>query len=793
MKRGFPQKIGPQFPNAACQSQLNASVELPVAPSCKKTADVLNRVRRITEAAAASVVQQSDSDWVERLLKPVLADSNCQRRVRHSAAAVGMALSMGAPTVSGLFQASEAYAADAAASVQPDVTGFASTDLGASDLADVAAPEPIALGVELSGSTAAPAQVAPAPTVIARASESAPLTETQGFTYHIVQSGETLSAIARAYGVSAADVVALNALPQASLLTTGQTLKVPFGATVAAVAPAAVKVASLPESSVDDTIARLRQQRQQLQGSLGSLKTEAVALAPEAAAPEPIADPSSLTPYRVKSGDTLDTIARQYSLTRSELVAINRFDNPNILRVDQVIHLPKTAVAVQPIAAPAPSVTAAQSSMVSAPDVIELPGVTVASSKKGAAALLPSSAAAPSTFRVSSMPLRAPKLKANAVTQPETDASIAVSPLAPMTVRPAPRVATVTDRLSTSPIPGSVYRVELGDTIAKIARSYGVSMQELLSINNISDANIIFVGQQLTVPGSSQVAGLPSAVESLVAAAPTLTPTLSVVPRSSLAVQTVPSLTAIAPAATQDQGYVDTLVSEIRQLRQRYQSQPGGQVATLAIPAPAKLAVTPAPAAIAKGVRVNPEFKAAPVARSVAPSKPANQLVASASIGSQGYEPLVQTLLGKAVSPELPGLNSDSLLPDGAMAGFIWPAKGQFTSGYGWRWGRMHKGIDIAADEGTPIHAAAGGVVTYSAWNDGGYGNLVEITHPDGTITMYAHNSRLLVREGQRVRQGQQISEMGNTGFSTGPHLHFEIRTPGQGAVNPVAYLPKQG
>jgi murein DD-endopeptidase MepM/ murein hydrolase activator NlpD len=569
--------------------------------------------------------------------------------------------------------------------------------------------------------------------------------------------------------------------------------------------PTAVKVASLPESSVDDTIARLRQQRQQLQGSLGSLNK--VAVAPETAAPEPIVDLSTIAPYRVKSGDTLDTIARQYSLTRAELVAINRFDNPNILRVDQVINLPKTAVAQPtsaPIAAPIASAPVAQPAapaMAAAPEVIELPGVNVASSKKGAAALMPSSAAAPSTFRVSSMPLRAPKLKANAVTQPESD--LAVAPLAPMTVQPAPRVASVVDRMSASPIPGSVYRVELGDTVAKIARSYGVSMQELLSINNISDANIIFVGQQLTVPGSSQVAGLPSAVESLVAAAPAITPTLSAVPRraASLAVQTVPSLTAIAApapiAGTTDQGYVDTLVSEIRQLRQRYQSQSGIQTATLPIPAPAKLAVTPAPVAIAKGVRVNSEFRDATVravARSVVPAaKPANQLVASASLGSQSYEPLVQTLLGKAVSPELPGLNSDRLLPDGAMAGFIWPAKGQFTSGYGWRWGRMHKGIDVAANEGTPIYAAAGGVVTYSAWNDGGYGNLVEITHPDGTITMYGHNSRLLVRSGERVRQGQQISEMGSTGFSTGPHLHFEIRTPGQGAVNPIAYLPKQG
>jgi murein DD-endopeptidase MepM/ murein hydrolase activator NlpD len=93
------------------------------------------------------------------------------------------------------------------------------------------------------------------------------------------------------------------------------------------------------------------------------------------------------------------------------------------------------------------------------------------------------------------------------------------------------------------------------------------------------------------------------------------------------------------------------------------------------------------------------------------------------------------------------------------------------TSGYGWRWGRMHRGIDIAGPVGTPIMAAASGVVVRSGWNSGGYGNLVDIRHADGSMTRYAHNSRLLVREGQQVRQGQQIAEMGSTGFSTGPHV----------------------
>ncbi|MGL6283549.1 MAG: M23 family metallopeptidase, partial [Microcoleaceae cyanobacterium] len=107
------------------------------------------------------------------------------------------------------------------------------------------------------------------------------------------------------------------------------------------------------------------------------------------------------------------------------------------------------------------------------------------------------------------------------------------------------------------------------------------------------------------------------------------------------------------------------------------------------------------------------------------------------------------------------------------------------------RWGRMHYGIDIAADIGTPIYAAAPGVVITAGWDDGGYGNLVEIKHPNGAITVYAHNDEIYVREGQQVAQGETISAMGSTGRSTGPHLHFEIVPNGQGAVDPMAYLPR--
>jgi LysM repeat protein len=143
---------------------------------------------------------------------------------------------------------------------------------------------------------------------------------------------------------------------------------------------------------------------------------------------------------------------------------------------------------------------------------------------------------------------------------------------------------------------------------------------------------------------------------------------------------------------------------------------------------------------------------------------------------------------GGASWPDTPSYPSTNQ-PSSGSGRWIWPAKGLFTSGYGWRWGRMHKGIDVANSVGTPIVAAQHGRVTFAGWSDGGYGYLVEITHDDGSRSMYAHQSRILVDLGEVVSQGQQIGTMGSTGRSTGPHLHFEIHAPGLGAVNPMHLL----
>lgn len=121
---------------------------------------------------------------------------------------------------------------------------------------------------------------------------------------------------------------------------------------------------------------------------------------------------------------------------------------------------------------------------------------------------------------------------------------------------------------------------------------------------------------------------------------------------------------------------------------------------------------------------------------------------------------------------------------------YIWPLKDSFTqtSGFGSRWGRQHKGIDLAVSVGTTVYAADGGTVVEAQYS-GSYGNVVMIDHQNGQETRYAHNSKLLVKKGDKVYQGQPIAKSGNTGRSTGPHVHFEIRINGE-PRNPLNYLP---
>ncbi|WP_028476225.1 M23 family metallopeptidase [Nocardia sp. CNY236] len=136
-------------------------------------------------------------------------------------------------------------------------------------------------------------------------------------------------------------------------------------------------------------------------------------------------------------------------------------------------------------------------------------------------------------------------------------------------------------------------------------------------------------------------------------------------------------------------------------------------------------------------------------------------------------------------SPIIPG----SILP--GISGFVLPARGVFTSGFGSRWGTFHQGIDIAGPIGTPIYAVATGTVI-DAGPAQGFGLWVRIRHDDGSITVYGHMYDFFVSVGERVPAGMQIARMGNRGDSTGPHLHFEVIAGGR-HVDPLHWLALRG
>ena len=141
---------------------------------------------------------------------------------------------------------------------------------------------------------------------------------------------------------------------------------------------------------------------------------------------------------------------------------------------------------------------------------------------------------------------------------------------------------------------------------------------------------------------------------------------------------------------------------------------------------------------------------------------------------------------------QTPNIKPDMGLAAGISPDYEWPlsTQGVITSNFGVRYlgaGNFHYGIDIAAITGTAIVASQGGTVTYANWQ-GGYGQVVFLSHYDGSETRYAHMSRILVSEGQQITQGEKLGEVGSTGFATGPHLHFEVHIDGE-AVNPVDYL----
>ncbi len=152
-------------------------------------------------------------------------------------------------------------------------------------------------------------------------------------------------------------------------------------------------------------------------------------------------------------------------------------------------------------------------------------------------------------------------------------------------------------------------------------------------------------------------------------------------------------------------------------------------------------------------------------------------------------ESIIETLVVEEPLPQIVLVGTSPVPENGPAGFFVTPLNNyRLTSSYGPRWGgRTHRGLDMAVSTGTSVKASDGGTVVFAGW-DSGYGYRVDIDHGNGIITRYAHNSRLLVEYGEIVGQGEVIAKSGNTGNSTGPHLHFEVIVDGN-AMNPYDYI----
>ncbi len=157
------------------------------------------------------------------------------------------------------------------------------------------------------------------------------------------------------------------------------------------------------------------------------------------------------------------------------------------------------------------------------------------------------------------------------------------------------------------------------------------------------------------------------------------------------------------------------------------------------------------------------------------------------SFTTRGSEPTEDTNRANSILGQMDRLNLYRIAAEKAPFASPLKDKFRFTSGFGYRWGRLHAGTDFAAPHGTPIYSTADGVVIHAGWSSG-YGRLVKIQHEFGIETRYAHMSKIRVKVGQRVSRGQRVGDMGNTGRSTGTHLHYEVRVGGK-PVNPMIYI----
>ncbi|MHC5745005.1 MAG: peptidoglycan DD-metalloendopeptidase family protein [Nostoc sp.] len=485
---------------------------------------------------------------------------------------------------------------------------------------------------------------------------------------------------------------------------------------------------------------------------ISTLKQKTQTSASVPAAPIVIAS-STHTAYEVKPGDTLAAIASRYNTSVPELVKANNLNNPNELRISQKLVIPAVQIpAVQ-----------AEATVASQPTLVE-------SSKTPKVATSPLNIGSANSYLPS---LSSPTIADNS--------SVAVP--TPVTVQVQANSATA---LETAPLPTAKSYGVGGEN--QVPQTFAEMQQFKAPTNRVARVNN---------NNNDRLRGLQAEIQRLQQKYRDQQSGNLVVPAAAIEANNAAMLT---PISTPNNFSVPNPAS-----------RPNSVAIPIPVPTPirANYSVQPIKSQFRTTVRpteaVNPEFLPNLVSASQwTPSRTQSATRIATPSGRVNASDSLGKMRGTTVSPQvLPPLAAvdqylprpiDELTPppSSSTLAYTWPAKGTLTSGYGWRWGRMHKGIDVANSTGTPVVASAEGTIQKAGWNNGGYGNLVEIRHPDGSTTRYAHNSKILVQPGQAVHQGETIALMGTTGHSTGPHTHFEIHPSGKGAVNPIAMLPER-
>jgi murein DD-endopeptidase MepM/ murein hydrolase activator NlpD len=307
-------------------------------------------------------------------------------------------------------------------------------------------------------------------------------------------------------------------------------------------------------------------------------------------------------------------------------------------------------------------------------------------------------------------------------------------PASGVTAAAAPATAAPASEPSAPSGSGDVYVVQRGDSVYKIARRYGTTVQAIVATNNLANPSVLYAGQQLLIPGGDN-ATMVAAVATPQAAAATATPEAA-------------AATATPQVAGDGEAYVVKWGDTAYKIAVRF----GTTVRELTA---ANNLANPNVLKVGQVLRIGRGGGAAAGEPAVTPAAAATEAVAAATVDPA------------------------------AMAGsFVWPLQGRILNYY--RYG--HSAIDIEASIGTEIVAAAAGVIEFASWNTAGYGNLTIIDHGNGVRTLYAHQSAFLVEPGQQVEQGQVIGKSGSTGWSNWPHVHLEMIM-NLRRVNPCGYL----